>query len=339
MSSPKISKMNEFEFISGVLRKFAHLTPKNALGIGDDCAVLPSLQNSGDRLLVTTDLLVEDIHFIRAKSKAQDIGYKALAVNLSDIAAMGGRPLAFFLSLALPKTLDKNWAAHFLKGLHQCAREFHVPLLGGDTTGSKKSIAINICVLGSANAKRIKLRSQAKVGDVVCVTGFLGDSAAGLQLIRGKSSLSSRDQAPLLRAHFKPKPHLEEGVWLANQSAVHAMMDVSDGIHSDLPHILKASNCGGKVSFEKLPLSGALVRYCKSTKQNAIPLALMGGEDYCLLCTIKGSNVDQISREFERRFGRPLYRIGEITSRPGKLEYFHNGEKVTPSGHSFRHFG
>ncbi|MGK5087443.1 thiamine-phosphate kinase [Bdellovibrionota bacterium FG-2] len=335
--------MEEFEFIAQIARKFSTLVPPGTLGIGDDCAVLPGFTGENERLLVTTDLLTEGVHFFRAKSQPQDIGYKALAVNLSDIAAMGGRPTAFFLSLALPKNLEPNWARLFLKGLHKCATEFHTPLLGGDTTGSETSITINICVLGRANSTRIKLRSGACVGDVICVTGFLGDSAGGLGLVKAGASvvsrLSARDQKSLLRAHFRPRPRLDEGTWLACHSAVHAMMDVSDGIHSDLPHILEASQCGAMVFVDDLPISGALARFCKAFRTSPVQVALMGGEDYCLLCTVNESAINRVSGEFKNRFGRPLFQIGRVTANPGRLEYFEQGRRVKPKGHPFRHFG
>jgi thiamine-monophosphate kinase len=332
----KVTEIGEFGLIRRFSPPFMAPLAVGELGIGDDCAVLP--QADGTVLLVTTDMLVEDIHFLRRAIPPADLGWKALAVNLSDIAAMGGSPHAAFLSLALPRDVEVAWIDAFFAGLKELADESGTELLGGDTTRSPERVVVNIAVLGNARPDRVKLRSGARPGDAVCVTGFLGDSGGGLELVLAGSAAADDDEASLLRAHNRPRPQLAEGAWLAARPEVRAMMDVSDGIDSDLRRIGERSGCGARVDLGRLPVSAALARVGARRGWDVDRLAAAAGEDYCLLLTADPAGVAALAGDFATAFGRPLAVIGTITGEPEAVRYERAGRKATLRGHGFDHF-
>ena len=282
----------EFDFIGDIRDMFAKV-PKNGFeGIGDDCAVLPM---GDEALLFTSDMLNEGVHFLTDKSTAYQIGYKSLMVNISDVAAMGARPVATLLSLALPEERFGEWSKSFVEGYYEASKKYGVKLVGGDTTKSESGVCISVTAIGRASKANIKRRSKAKTGDVVMVTGELGASAAGLRdVLAGK--LRTRNA----KIHLMPEAQVLEGEWLGKQEAVHAMCDVSDGIASDLQHILDESKKSAIISA--LPVA-------KGAKWND---AFGGGEDYKLLLTVDKSQADDLAKRFERKFGTPLYNIGRI---------------------------
>jgi thiamine-monophosphate kinase len=331
----RLSDIGEFGLIRRIAPAFAAGLPAGWVGIGDDCAVLPWRANS--RLLVTTDLLVEDVHFLRARISARDLGYKSLAVNLSDIAAMGGRPLAAFLSIGLPAGSDLAWIDGFFAGLRSLARSAGVPLLGGDTTGTGGPLVVNLAVLGRAHPSRIKLRSGARPGDVVCVTGTLGDSGGGLRVLLEERPLGP-DEARLVRTHHRPRPHLAEGIWLGRRPAVTAMMDVSDGIASDIRRIMEMSHCGAEIGLDRLPVSAVLRRSAGRYGWSTEEIAAAGGEDYCLLASIRAGDFGRLAAGFRTAFGRPLVPIGRITAEAGSLVWLKGDRPAVLSGRAFDHF-
>lgn len=331
----KISDLGEFGLIRRIASRFNRDLPEGLTGIGDDCAVIPWTKR--DCLLVTTDLLIEDTHFIVSGIRPEDLGAKALAVNLSDIAAMGGRPLWAFLSLGLPEDTDVRWLDAFFKGLRKCARDHETQLLGGDTTRSKKGLVIDIAVIGSAEKRHIKFRSTAKAGDIIAVTGYLGDSLGGLRLIQENSS-DGRDARFLIRRHVRPRPHIEEGQWLARRLGVRAMMDVSDGIHSDIRRIMEASRCGAAIDLDKLPVSPALRRVAAERGWDPAHTAAVGGEDYSLLFTADPQFWPRLASSFKKRLGRDLSPIGKITPGSSGLHYFLNGNPTQSPKPAFEHF-
>jgi len=239
-----------------------------ARGIGDDCAVLrPS---PGHELLVTTDFSIENIHFRREWHPATSVGHRCLARGLSDIASMGGRAVACFLSLGLPNKLPQKWSDDFLRGLLALAREFRVQLAGGDLSQAPEIVA-DIIVLGEVPAGRAILRSGARPGDRIYVTGKLGGSAAALeQLFAGKKVKAAR-----ANPHFFPQPRVGAGLWLQKHGAATAMIDLSDGLSVDLSHICEESGVCAQIRAADLPVA----------RGADLELALHGGEDYELLFT------------------------------------------------------
>lgn len=255
------------------IRRLATASSKKAdkalvRGIGDDCAVLrlaPSYE-----LLVTTDFFIEDIHFRRLWHPPASVGHRCLTRGLSDIAAMGGEPLACFLSLGLPKNLTQAWVDRFMKGLLDLAKNFNVPLAGGDISSAPR-ITADIVVTGQIPAGKSILRSGAKSGDRIYVSGSLGGSAATLkQLYSGKLIKPIRSNA-----HFYPKPRIEVGSWLRKRGLASAMIDLSDGLSVDLAHICNESRVAAIVTANQIPVA----------KNASLELALHGGEDYELLFT------------------------------------------------------
>lgn len=303
------------------------------LGIGDDAAVLPM---SSDRsLIVSTDLLIENTHFTRETAPAETVGHKALACNISDIAAMGGKPTAAVLSLGVPALLRVAWVDDFMKGFSNLAEKFGVKLIGGDTVHSDH-IVVNITIFGEAHPNEIKLRSKAKKNDVIAVTGNLGDSEAGL---RALLQLRSKDGPGkvLIERHLQPMPHVDQGRWLAKKAAVHAMMDVSDGIVTDLPRLLKASELGAELNVEKLPLSAEFLSLSRTHDWNPHQVALTSGEEYCLLLTVAENKFESLKKDFEKTFDSSLFAIGKTTSdKAFKLTYESKDFSLEEDG--FSHF-
>ncbi len=309
--------MTEFGLIDQIKELFSSLPTHSFEGIGDDCALLPL----GDEALVfTSDMLAEDVHFLRSSTSAFDLGYKSLAVNLSDVAAMGVRPVATLLSLSVPKELMGDYIEEFMRGYHALSQKYGVALIGGDTTASKGGLTINVTAIGRGALDIIKRRKAAMQGDVILVNGMLGNSAAGLNDI-----FAGNTQTPLAAEHKLPEPQVNEGEWLGQQSAVHAMMDISDGVASDLRHILKLSGVGASVELGAIPTEVDLHS------------ALCGGEDYKLLLTASASEAAALQEAYLQEFGKPLYKIGVITD-GSQIEWCKDGEPQDVDLMGFRHY-
>jgi len=313
----KLRDIGEFGWIDRIRHGCLIRTDGIVKGIGDDAAVFFTADR--EAVLVTTDLLVERIHFIRNAGTAFDLGYKALAVNLSDIAAMGGLPREAFVSIGIPEACSIAYLDALYDGMKQLAAEHAVNLLGGDTTGSQTDLILNITVVGAAPPSEILYRHTALPGDILLSTGFLGDSRAGLHLLLEKIPADAPFLQDLLNAHLKPKPHVREGRFLASRKGIHAAIDVSDGLSSDLGHILKESRVGACLDADRIPISENLKRFCKRFSRNPLEYALSGGEDYTLLVTADPDAADAIRSAYEKIFNAPLYSIGRITD-SGKLE-------------------
>jgi thiamine-monophosphate kinase len=245
------------------------VSPWVKFGIGDDCAVLQV--PSGFQLLVTTDLSVENIHFRRTWHPAKSVGHRCLARGLSDIAAMGGEPIACFLSLALPPKLPQRWVDNFMAGFLGLVHRFRTPLAGGDTSTAEK-ITADIVVLGRVPAGKALLRSKARPGDRIWVSGKLGGSAAIVKRLYSGEEISPNAS----NRHFYPIPRLAVGRWLQENKLATAMIDTSDGLSVDLAHICEESAVDGVLNLDAIPIANGA----------DLSLALHGGEDYELLFTL-----------------------------------------------------
>lgn len=318
-----MSSRGEFGFIDYINAAFP--VPEGTVGIGDDCAVLPAGEGE---LLISTDLLMEGVHFLRSESSPEDVGWKAAAVNLSDIAAMGGKPVATFLSIALPKDAQGEWAERFIEGYRQISSQYDVPLLGGDTTSSLRDIAVNVGILGRCQSGKRLMRSGAKVGETIYVTGPLGDSAAGLQAIL-KGIRRSEEVKTLIERHKRPLPRVDAGVILIQSGKVGAMMDISDGIASDMRHIMKASKVGAVIALDSLPLSSELISVCAEQGWDRYVLSTSGGEDFELLFT----GPDGLENELDIK----VYPVGKIVD-GNELIWTVEGSAVDYDYMGYKHF-
>ena len=331
----KLSEIGEFGYIARFSPWFKGLVPADTTGIGDDCAIIPA--NEKEDLIISTDLLIENTHFLKDSITPGQLGYKSLAVNLSDIAAMGGTPVGSFLSLAVPSETDVEYLDAFMNGYHGLSESYHVPLLGGDTTRSPEHIVINVCVIGKCAKNAAKLRSTAQEGDIVCVTGYLGDSAGGLQVI-----LNRPERTPgmdyLLERHYMPVPRIGEGRLLAALPGVNSLMDISDGLASDLLQILKASGKGATVDMDKLPISPMLEKVTFEQGWDYLDLALTGGEDYELLCTVSPSHFKEVSEHFYMSFNRKLNPVGAIVKGSPAIKWMSGNKVINLEKKGFDHF-
>jgi thiamine-monophosphate kinase len=274
------------------------------LGIGDDAALFAA--KPGYQTILTCDWFLEGSHFLRDKHTADVVGWKCLARAISDVAAMGGEPRCFLLSMALPSSHTGRWLNEFLLGVRRAALRFKCPLVGGDTT-RRREILINVTVVGEVRAGHAVLRSGARPGDVVVVSGRLGEAELGLRLLRSRSRSDKKD--PSLRKHRYPEPRLALGRYLSNRRIATAMMDLSDGLSSDLPRLCAASGVGARIAAAKIPtVDVAARRGAKSF--DPLDLALNGGDDYELLFTVSPSKARRLPRAFR---GIALTAIGEIT--------------------------
>lgn len=273
--------LGEFGLIDYIREQFD--VPEGVLGIGDDCAVLP--QVSGYETLVSTDMLMDGVHFLMNDVDPYSLGWKSAAVNISDIAGMGGKPVASFLSFALPKNLSDDFLRQFMRGYKDLSDRFSCPLLGGDTTSSLDRLCISVTVMGSCPQGQSRKRAAAQAGDIICTTGPVGDSGAGLNVILSGCARGALE-AELVRRHYRPMPRVEAGLALSAIPGVHAMMDISDGIGSDIRHILDESAKGAEIDTASLPLSPELREACTVHGWDPVHLALEGGEDYELLFTV-----------------------------------------------------
>ena len=283
----------ELELIHQIRRTAARGRENVVTGIGDDCAVLDIPR--GYQALVTTDFTLEDVHFRRAWHPADSVGHRCLARGLSDIAAMGGIPRAAFLSLALPSALPQRWVDEFLAGFLKLARRYSVTLAGGDTAQSPSGILADIIVIGAVPTGKAILRSGARVGDIIYVSGTLGASVAALQELRTGKKLRPTAHP----RHFYPDPRIAVGQYLREKKLASAMIDTSDGLSTDLRHICDESGVGAVIEAAALPATPC---------DEGLQFALHGGEDYELLFTAPPNQ--RIPRQIA---GTPITRIGEIT--------------------------
>lgn len=327
--------LNELDTIELIGKLFRANTPDGVLGIGDDCAVIPL--SASEALVVSTDMLTEESHFRLSTISAFDLGRKALAVNLSDIAAMGATPYCSFLSVALSPSINQEWIENFTAGYRSISLEYGVALLGGDTTFSPLGVTINITIMGRGALSTIKKRSGAFKGDIVMVSGTLGSSACGLKVISMGLEHSGSCYSAMALAHRTVSPAIKQGQFFAMQEGVHSMMDISDGIAKDLRHILLASGVGANIELSKLPMDDSMRMVCAKEGWDAAELALCGGEDYRLLLTANSKDAIMIQDSYKNLFGTPLYPIGTITDASCGLRWLQDGVSLERDYFGYTH--
>lgn len=303
--------LGEFELIErlaaqGVVR------PADVLcGIGDDCAVLD--ERNGEALLVTTDTMVEGVHFRLGDAAPEGVGFKLLAISLSDVAAMGGRGRDAVVAVSAPGDFDVACLQRVYDGLFACGERFGVNIVGGDTTQTKGPAVFSLTLIGRAPADNITYRSSAQPGDIVWVSGTLGDAAAGLRLTQSQGRPDDADRRFLLRRFYRPEPRVDLGPSVASSPQRGAMIDLSDGISSDLRHVADRSGVDIEVDLAALPMSDALRRFADQAGTDPLELALSGGEDYELAWTTRPEwSPDGV-------FGSAFCAVGRVKKGDGKL--------------------
>ncbi len=321
-----------------IIRRAARRAPAVRVGIGDDCAVLEP--TAGSLLLATTDLLIEDVHFRRRWATPTDIGWKALAVNVSDIAAMGGRPRWGLIALACPGTVAVDEAEAFYAGVQALATEHDVAIVGGDTAASPGGWIVNVTLLGEA-VRAPLMRSTARPGDVIAVTGSLGRSAAGLALLEATpapADVPSDARADVTAAHLRPRPRTREGLWLSEAGAVTAMIDLSDGLATDLGHLCEESGVGARVDVGRVPVEASVRAVALALGRDALHWATGGGEDYELLLTCSPEAFDRLAGGLARATGTKLTAVGEMTPAAEGIRYLDACGEAVSVRPGFEHF-
>jgi thiamine-monophosphate kinase len=297
--------MDEFSFIDYLKKKIPN-TGRVPVGIGDDAAVLEV--GKSKRLVVSTDVIVENVDFKIKTLSPEKIGRKALAVNLSDIAAMGASPTAFVISIGKPSYITASWLKRFYKGLLALAGKYNIVCVGGDFSKSKEFFA-SVTIFGEASPRQIVKRAGAKPGDWIAVTGALGGS--------------------LLQHHHDFTPRVREGFFLAKHIKPTAMIDISDGLVQDLAHILKASGVGAVLDLDKIPVSRDARKISRGNEEKALVSALSGGEDFELLFTVSSRRKKRLGKIWQKRFPKvSLKWIGKIERKASQISWCRDGKKV-----------
>lgn len=299
--------MVEDDVVAAIARLTQRPHSRIVLGIGDDAAVWqPSRSN---RSVITTDALVENVHFSLDWMSAEDAGWRAMAANASDIAAMGARPVLATVALGVPPAATTESVLALYRGMDACARAAQIEIAGGDLTRAPVWM-ISITAIGEVRPSNLKLRSGARPGDVLAVTGELGSSRAGLMELEGRVSLSDPARAQALEAHRRPQPRVDQGRFLGASRNVRAMMDCSDGLSTDVTRLMASSGTGARVT--DVPVSSSAREAATQLGEDPQQFALSGGEDFELLVAVEARAFSHLCARYQARFGRPLRRIGNV---------------------------
>lgn len=336
-----IDSIGEFALINEIKKKFEIKNKSSLIGIGDDAAVLRNTKK--EFFLISTDMLIEGIHFDLSYHPLMHLGYKAVAVNLSDIYAMNGIATQMTISLGLSNRFSLDAINEFYKGVNIACKEFNVDLIGGDTSSSKTGLIISITAIGKVSKEKLTLRSTAKENHIICVTGDLGRSYLGLQILEREKSvfLSNPKMQPelsdykdLIEKQLRPKPR-RDIVELLDKTNIFpsSMIDISDGLASELIHLSKQSNLGVKIYEEKLPILDCTVKVSNELNINTTTCALNGGEDYELLFSVSEKDYELI---LDQKFD--ITSIGYFISDQDQILVAENGENIKLEAQGWKHF-
>lgn len=331
-------ELTEDELIAAITRLLSGSQPGVVVGVGDDAAVIEP--GRGQQVL-TTDLLIEGVHFERASISPRDLGAKAVTVNVSDIAAMGGSPRAALAGIGLAPDVEAAWVMELYGGMRDACAEYALSLVGGDTNRADL-VVLSVTVVGEVSPGRAVTRSAARIGDAIVVTGALGAAAGGLALSRAQpaamtAALSSPWGRALLDALARPVARVGEGQTLA-QSGAHAMMDLSDGLAKDLSRLCLASGVGARIELVAVPVAEPLRAGAASLGVDALELALGGGEDYELVATLDPTDAEAARRVLDERFGVTLTTVGTIIEGEGLVAVGDDGRETPLGSKGWDHF-
>lgn len=334
----RISEVGEFPLIDRVARIVSVERPDIVLGIGDDVAVLAD----GEALiLATVDSQVEDVHFLRRLITPRQLGRRALAINLSDIAAMGGQPQYALVSLALPSDTEVAWLEEVYRGLREEGDRFGTAIVGGNMASSPERAFLDVTVLGRVDPAHLLLRSGAHPGDRVVVTGNLGEAAAGLTTALDPDlALTPAERASLLTRYLTPTPRVAEAAVIAQSRLATAMIDVSDGLSSDIGHICDRSEVGVRIWAERLPISSAARHVAELTDKPVWRLPLGASDDYELCFTVPPEATSALVAHVRQKTGTPVTVIGEVLPpHEGRRLVLEDGREMPLEATGWQHFG
>jgi len=340
----QLREIGEFGLIDRIKNIVDASSAELIVGIGDDAAAFRTSTNL--LTLLTTDVLIEGVHFDLEYFTFQQLGWRAFAVNLSDIAAMGGRPKYAVFSLGLPEKIQVESVEEFYQGAKELGNKFQTAVIGGDTTQSPDRLFISVTVVGEVKEEKLTLRSGAEVGDAVFVTGTLGGAHAGLRLLKsGDTRLSPPSRGELKGGvltdkHLTPQPRINEARFLVDNFPIHSMIDISDGLASEINHICKQSNVGALLTADDIPIDSATREAADFFNEKALDYALTGGEDFELLFTAPDKVAEELHSKFSKKLGCGCVRIGVIKARgEGVNLQTSDGKQVPILAKGYEHFG
>ncbi len=327
--------LSEYDIIQLVQKQARGQGPNLEKGIGDDCAVFSSGKH--ESWLITTDILVDSIHFDKSFHPPQLLGRKCVAVSFSDIAAMGGEPRFVLLAISVPAHISSSWLTSFLEGVTEIVEEHDCLLIGGDTVQSKE-LTITITVLGNSGPGEILFRSGACEHDTVYVSGFLGDSGAGLKLLQNYlTDHKSNRWSELIQAHLNPTPQVSLGKLLAQSGCVTSMQDISDGLATDLSHICKESGVSALLTESLLPKNPLMLQAADHLKLNSIDLQLFSGEDYQLVFTVQHGRENELESMINMNSSQSISAVGKIQKGSGVYLQQEKGKRVEVTFKGYEH--
>lgn len=322
--------MAERGIISHIRKQFSNQNPRLFMGIGDDCALFGN--QSSNPWMISTDMLVNDIHFNLLWHDPYRLGRKSISVNISDIAAMGGVPQFVLLNLCLPDNVAITWVEDMLRGVSDICRQFGCELIGGDTV-SGKELSLSVTVIGTSDGVKPVKRSGAQSGDLIYVSGFLGSAALGLELFQRDPD--STDLTPFHYAHLDPLAQVNLGRELAQQEIVSAMQDISDGIATDLAHLCFESGVGARIYEHMLPMQEGFSALCTKLGLDSTALQLKGGEDYQLVFSVPQNKRACLEDMLDKGFS--CTQIGTIETGEGVVLVREDGRKEDISYQGYEH--
>jgi len=336
VSDIRVSDIGKFGLLSRIARLLPSARDDTLVGVGDDVAVARPL--AANYLLLTSDALVEGVHFLKDRIGAQELGWKLVAINVSDIASMDGEPRHLLLSLALPPDTDVAWVESLYAGVRDAAEGYSLDVAGGNTSRCPERIVLDVFLLGEVEPELLVRRSGARPGDALCVTGHLGDAAAGLALLLEPSlTIAPEHTAVVSAAHLTPVARLREGRVIAAQGAT-AMIDISDGLASDVGHLATSSGVGACIGADRIPISDAALAVAGAAGPDALEWALSGGEDYELLFALPPDGVAELAGAVRSATGTPVSVIGEARRLEEGVVLVRDGVATPLSAGGWDHF-
>lgn len=331
-----IADVGEFGLIEIIKQSIPFRDPRLVVGIGDDAAAFRA--TPGSLTLATTDIQVEGRHFDRRFITPYQLGLRGAAINLSDIAAMGGTPTYALVSLALPQDLDVDWVRELYRGLHEEITQHHAAVIGGNLAATKGAIIVDITMFGEVPEGQEVTRGKGKPGDVVFVTGTLGASAAGLQALQRGLDRRRPDVSAVIAAHLTPAARVPEGMVIGASRLVTAMIDISDGLAGDLGHICEAGGVGARLYADRIPISLDARTIARALGIDPLDLALHGGEDYELCFTCSPSDAAMLAKVVRSATGIPVTEVGSLTETLGIVLVQPDGRAASLARLGWDHF-